>query len=201
MLGSNHAGIGVGGAPKTHATLQHRLLHLLGEVHVEQAGVKATAVELVDHVESVLLCHHVDKTVTVDYDHVDDTADAGEQAPDIGSVDSVRDVVDVDRVKFERRHFYFGKIGPGVKICRLFHKCCRTDRNISSDLLGPTRLLQIVERTKLFHFGASLHPQLFLASRPENIQIKSLLLNIEHCVRILLPGVRLGHSVPSVALC
>ena len=110
MLRADDAAVGVGRAAEADSPLQHDVLHLLGEVHVEEAGVQAASVELVDAGEGVLLRHHVDEAVAVHDDDVDDGAEAGEQGADVRRVHRVGDVVDVDGEKFQRRRhgdFFF----------------------------------------------------------------------------------------------
>jgi hypothetical protein len=104
MLGPDDAGVGVGGAAEAHAPPEHHLLQLLGEVHVEQAGVEPAPIELVDDGKRVLLRHHVDEAVVVDNDDVDDGADAGEEAAYVRRIHRVGNVVNVDWVKFKRCH-------------------------------------------------------------------------------------------------
>jgi hypothetical protein len=77
VLLPNDARVGVGRATETHAPLQHHVFHLLGEVHVEQAGVKATAIELIYTGKGILFGHHVDKAIAVHDDDINDGAQAG----------------------------------------------------------------------------------------------------------------------------
>jgi hypothetical protein len=104
MLGPNDAGVGVGGAAEPYAPPEQHPLQLLGEVHVEEAGVEAAAVELVNDGAGVRLAHHVDKAVAVDDNDVDDVPKAGEEAANVRRVHRVGNMVDVDGEKFQRRH-------------------------------------------------------------------------------------------------
>ena len=99
MLSANDPGVGVGRTAEPYTALQHHMLQLLGEVHMQQAGVQAATVEGLNDREGVLLGHHVDKAVIVHNDDIDDVAKAREQAPDVGSIHRAGNMVDVDREK------------------------------------------------------------------------------------------------------
>ena len=124
MARPGYPSLGVDSDPEGLAVIVKELLQLLREVNVEQLVAKRVTIKTSDGGLRVPDPLHVDKAMVRHNDDINHRPHSGEQSPEVRGLDTGCDVVQKNRIEFQRRHIF-------LYFCQTTI-CQKTTVNISS---------------------------------------------------------------------